>query len=133
MPPDEERLHWAMHQELAQKIKELNTKDNEMTKIAKILIERGKRYGKFVDHAMYSQALKQMWCDSPGYVRSTISQREAMDMIMHKIARIMNGDPNYADSWQDIAGYAQLVVDILEEQASDEEVSLQISKALDDI
>jgi hypothetical protein len=32
-------------------------------------------------------------------------------MIMHKIARIMNGDPNYRDSWVDIAGYAQIVAD----------------------
>jgi hypothetical protein len=34
-------------------------------------------------------------------------------MICHKIARILNGDPNYADSWVDIAGYAQLVADRL--------------------
>jgi hypothetical protein len=31
-------------------------------------------------------------------------------MIVHKIGRILNGDPNYDDSWADIAGYAQLVV-----------------------
>ena len=41
-------------------------------------------------------------------------QREALEMIQHKIARIINGDPNYADSWVDIAGYAQLVVNELE-------------------
>jgi hypothetical protein len=34
-------------------------------------------------------------------------------MIAHKIGRILNGDPNYADSWIDIAGYAQLVADRL--------------------
>lgn len=36
-------------------------------------------------------------------------QREALDMIFHKIGRIVCGDPNYADSWHDIAGYAKLV------------------------
>jgi hypothetical protein len=41
-------------------------------------------------------------------------QREALDMIAHKIGRILNGDPNYADSWVDIAGYAKLVADRLE-------------------
>jgi len=41
-------------------------------------------------------------------------QREALEMIAHKIARIINGDPNYADSWVDIAGYAKLVSDRLE-------------------
>ena len=35
-------------------------------------------------------------------------------MIAHKIGRILNGDPNYADSWVDIAGYAQLVANELE-------------------
>jgi hypothetical protein len=36
-------------------------------------------------------------------------QREALDMIAHKIGRILNGDPNYADSWHDLEGYARLV------------------------
>ena len=36
-------------------------------------------------------------------------------MICHKLSRIANGDPFYADSWHDIAGYSQLVVNILEE------------------
>ena len=35
-------------------------------------------------------------------------------MICHKIGRIVNGDPDYADSWIDIAGYAKLVADRLE-------------------
>ena len=30
-------------------------------------------------------------------------------MVAHKAARILNGDPNIADSWHDIAGYTQLV------------------------
>ena len=34
-------------------------------------------------------------------------------MIFHKIGRIINGDPDYADSWHDIAGYAQLVANRL--------------------
>lgn len=39
---------------------------------------------------------------------------EALFMIAHKIGRIVNGDPWYADSWIDIAGYAKLVADRLE-------------------
>jgi len=37
-------------------------------------------------------------------------QREALDMILAKIARIVSGDPNHADHWHDIAGYAQLAL-----------------------
>jgi hypothetical protein len=40
-------------------------------------------------------------------------QSEALEMIAHKIARILNGDPNYVDSWLDIAGYATLVAERL--------------------
>lgn len=41
-------------------------------------------------------------------------QKEALEMIAHKLARIINGDPDYADSWVDIAGYSKLVADRLE-------------------
>lgn len=40
-------------------------------------------------------------------------QQEALDMIFHKVGRIVNGDPDYADSWHDIAGYAKLIDDRL--------------------
>ena len=43
-------------------------------------------------------------------------QKESLEMQAHKIARILNGDPNHADSWVDIAGYARLVADRLLEQ-----------------
>ena len=45
-------------------------------------------------------------------------QQEALDMICHKIGRIINGDPDYADSWVDIAGYAQLVANRLQGSGS---------------
>jgi hypothetical protein len=45
-------------------------------------------------------------------------QREALDMIAHKIARIINGDPDYADSWVDIAGYATLVSERLKDDST---------------
>jgi hypothetical protein len=34
-------------------------------------------------------------------------------MIQHKVARILNGEPDYSDNWHDIAGYATLVDDLL--------------------
>lgn len=42
-----------------------------------------------------------------------LEQLEALEMIARKLARIINGDPNYADSWVDIADYAKLVADRL--------------------
>jgi len=87
------------------------------TDITATLTERGSRYGKFISHASASQALKKMIRAHMGgdkWDRLADDQREALDMIAHKIGRIVNGDPNYADSWVDIAGYAKLVADRLE-------------------
>jgi len=81
-----------------------------------ILNERGKRYGVFAQHAMLSQMMKDVAREYLSEVDKVLKadQQEALDMIFHKIARILNGDPDYADSWIDIAGYAKLVADRLE-------------------
>lgn len=87
------------------------------TDIDKTLTERGDRYGRFIDHAAVTQELKRVFerhrrvLERPPLAHD---QQEAIDMIFHKIGRIANGDPNYADSWVDIAGYAKLVADRLE-------------------
>jgi hypothetical protein len=84
--------------------------------ITTTLDERGSRYGKFKDHAEITQKLKYIIRLHMGarYDRLEPDQIEALEMICHKIGRIVNGDPNYADSWVDIAGYAKLVADRLE-------------------
>lgn len=83
-----------------------------MDNITQTLQERGQRYGKFKDHAAVTQQLKAVIAHN---LRRdlAVDQQEALDMICHKIGRIVNGDPDYADSWHDIAGYAQLVADRL--------------------
>lgn len=81
-----------------------------------ILKERGSRYGKFEDHARITQILK-MHINKGLSERQKVlddDQQEALDMICHKIGRIVNGDPDYSDSWHDIAGYAKLVADRLD-------------------
>ena len=85
------------------------------TDINNTLDERGKRYGDFLGHSECTQDLKDV-ISSHLSARSKMlmpDQQEALDMICHKIGRIINGDPDYADSWHDIAGYAQLVADRL--------------------
>lgn len=78
------------------------------------LNERDARYGKFVDHAEITQDIKAIMNSTNKWAKLDNDQREALEMIAHKIGRILNGDPNYADSWVDIAGYAKLVSDRLE-------------------
>lgn len=75
--------------------------------------ERTKQYGLFEGHAALAQSLKGRMRDTPGWCRLMPDQKEALEMVAHKIARILNGNPNIHDSWHDIAGYAQLVADRL--------------------
>ncbi len=75
--------------------------------------ERGERYGKFSDGAEIMQTLKNTMRDTPNWQGLSCSQRESLEMIQHKIGRILNGDPNYDDNWRDICGYSQLVLDEL--------------------
>lgn len=87
-----------------------------MNDVNKILEERGTRYGEFVTHAEITQRLKGIthkYLHNSGKELSD-DQQEALDMILSKIGRIINGDPDYADTWVDIAGYATLVADRLE-------------------
>jgi hypothetical protein len=83
----------------------------QQTDIDATLSERGARYGKFKDHAVIAQRMKDEMRRTDGWHRLGASGREALEMVVHKIARILNGDPTYADSWVDIAGYAKLVAD----------------------
>lgn len=89
---------------------------NTTTDVTQILTDRGALYGKFTGHADVTQRLKVA-------IRSHLKKRqkvladdqqEALEMICHKIGRIVNGDPHHADSWIDIAGYAKLVADRLQ-------------------
>lgn len=80
-----------------------------MSDIQQVLLERGARYGKFTGHAQITQNLKLIMYTTENFAKLDADQKEALEMIAHKIGRILNGDPNYDDSWKDIAGYAELV------------------------
>ena len=86
------------------------------TNVDAILDTRATTYGSFEDVANVAQEFKNIAYDSLKARQKTIyaDQAEALDMIFSKIARIVNGDPNYVDSWTDIAGYATLVADRLQ-------------------
>lgn len=80
-----------------------------MPDIEAITAERGAQYGDFTTQAAIAQDLKDYMRLLPGWKDLLPHQREALDMIQHKISRILNGDPNVVDSWADIAGYAHIV------------------------
>ena len=87
---------------------------NHQVGIGATLSERGARYGEYREHARITQAIKRAMVDSPNWSTLADDQREALEMVAHKVGRILNGDPDYHDSWHDIIGYTKLVADRLD-------------------
>lgn len=83
--------------------------------ISATLEERGNRYGDFEGHANTTQNIKLAMQASSKWLYLELYKKEALEMIAHKIGRILNGDPNYKDSWVDIEGYAHLVSQTLKD------------------
>ena len=106
----------AMEKHYMGKMKNQVTEEMEITgnDIHEVLEARGRRYGEYHMVAQLSQALKEGLQVSPSWVHMEPHQQESLEMICNKVSRICNGDPFYVDSWRDIAGYAQLVVNELE-------------------
>jgi hypothetical protein len=83
-----------------------------------VLAERRKTHGSFRVHSLTTLALEHAFYDGAaeaGKVKADFSseQQEALHMIFHKLGRIAAGDPDFKDHWVDIAGYAQLVANVL--------------------
>lgn len=87
-----------------------------MSAVETTLAERATSHGDFGDHAHITQALKALM-HGPGWERANDSEREALQMIAHKMGRICAGNPHFHDHWLDIAGYATLVADRIAQNA----------------
>ena len=91
----------------------------EDTNIDETLDARAQDYGKFKDGAALMQGIKRLLADHAAKHNKTFNddQWEALEMIVHKIGRIVNGNPDKVDHWVDIAGYAKLIADRLQGNA----------------
>jgi hypothetical protein len=87
-----------------------------MTERDPLLVERNKTHGSFRLNAHFSQTLKSIvQSDSSGYALMKPEHREALDMIMMKVSRLMSGHAHFKDHWDDIAGYAKLGAEACED------------------
>ena len=84
--------------------------------VRKTLAVRTTTHGNYSDHARVTQNIKRMMEAEMGWRNLNDCQREALSIIAHKIGRILVGNPNFHDHWVDIAGYATLVADRIQQQ-----------------
>jgi hypothetical protein len=83
--------------------------------IDKILKDREHTHGSYQDSSTVAIELKRViWyhvIEQKDFLPDDMQQ--SLDMICSKIARIICGDHNEIDHWNDIAGYSQLVINRL--------------------
>jgi len=79
--------------------------------IDKILNERGEQYGDFSDQSRIAQRLKEVVRGAKSWERMPDYQKEGVEMILHKVSRMVNGDHLNLDTVDDIIGYARLISD----------------------
>jgi len=89
---------------------------NPITTLDALLNERARTHGDYAVHALITQDLKRVIAHHVADLdrRLDDDMAETLDMIAHKIGRIIAGNPAEPDHWRDIAGYAQLVANRLE-------------------
>lgn len=87
-----------------------------MSRIEEILGERGRTHGSYSSTAATIQRFKDVIKAAlqdrkeNGMTPLTPQQIESLEMISHKMGRILNGDPSHQDHWDDIAGYAYIAM-----------------------
>lgn len=84
--------------------------------VEQITAERGSVYGPFLHNAIIAQGLKAVMRNIPDpdnegrhWHKLPADVREALDLIQLKVSRIVTGEAEYLDNWDDIAGYATIV------------------------
>lgn len=79
--------------------------------MVKITDEREKTHGNHSVRSCIEMQLKESIHNTNNWKYLSFDKQSSLDMIAVKISRILEGDPRHIDHWEDIAGYAMLVVE----------------------
>lgn len=82
------------------------------SKVGKALTKvRGPVHGNFAEGATITQGVLALFQGGSSWGRMSAAKKEALHMIVHKMHRIVTGNPDHKDHWDDIGGYGQLGAD----------------------
>ncbi|AFU18660.1 hypothetical protein ASU2_02590 [Actinobacillus suis H91-0380] len=81
-------------------------KGKKMQSTQEILNERQAQHGSYESFCEIYGGLRKV--SDKHAEKLTWQQQTAVEMMLFKIARILNNGANHQDNWQDIAGYAML-------------------------
>lgn len=103
--------------------KQLNTGPSPQP-IEKVLDHRGSTHGDFAHGAVVSQRLKFALAEGVNWETMDVVQREALEAVVGKLARIVAGDAHFLDHYRDIIGYTQLALDYTAKQPQATDVAV---------
>lgn len=71
-----------------------------------LLDQRGATHGDYRAMSTRIQQIKSVMRMGSKWIDMSEPQKEALELIATKIGRIIEGDPEHLDHWQDLSGYA---------------------------
>ena len=83
--------------------------------VDQILENREVTHGDFEIKAMWIQEIMEHLIGLNAYQNMEADKKESIHMILVKLSRILYGDPDHKDHWDDIAGYAELIANRLKD------------------
>ena len=87
-----------------------------MNDISNLLGERQQTHGSYAEVSAICQSIKRSMRYGSGWEHLSDQQKESLEMMAMKMARILSGNANHPDHWEDIEGYARLVSNELERE-----------------
>jgi hypothetical protein len=77
--------------------------------IQELISKRAETHGSWPMTAHVAQAIKAAIHNTPNWETMSSSEREGLDMIAQKLARILTGDHMADEHWEDIIGYTEMI------------------------
>lgn len=75
-----------------------------------LIAERSTTHGDYMVNSAITWRIKDALHMGSRYNEMHPAMKETLDMVAHKMHRIVNGDPFFKDHWVDMTGYPHLVV-----------------------
>lgn len=83
-----------------------------------LISERARTHGDFQQATVFVQSVKTFMRKAPNWHDMPPAMQESLDMLASKIGRILHGDPEAKEHWEDLEGYSRLVVQMLEKDGA---------------
>lgn len=95
----------------------MSEEDNKLeNEVQSVVAARDGSYGGFGGIALTCQNFKDIARSCPSWKSLNPSEKEGIDMIFHKITRILYSPKKIRDSWVDIGGYCRATLKALDEE-----------------